>query len=30
MYPDENGVPEIVLRDMTQLSDFPPGRGTHE
>lgn len=30
MYPDENGVPEIVLRDTTQLSDFPPGRGTHE
>ena len=30
MYPDEKGVPEIVLRDMTQLSDFPPGRKKHE
>ena len=29
MYPDENGVPEIILQDMSQLSDFPPGRGTH-
>ena len=24
MYPDEKGVPEIVLHDMTQLSDSPP------
>jgi len=27
MYPAENGVPEIILRDVAQLSDFPPGRG---
>jgi len=30
MYPDTNGVPEIVLRDLSQLSDPPPGTEAHE